>query len=150
MNSKVLLLLTLALSFHLLSGIWAHEIDIFRSWRLINGQDFHAVQRAHWRKLPYWIFVPMGLALAASIALIWHHPSGSPAWLIWSNIGCQVTSLALTAIFWGRWQGMLVQDDRGPQSPYLTRILATHWIRTLLVNASGFVVLIWAIDVLAR
>jgi len=67
MNGSVFLLLNLALSFCLVGAIWAHEIDIFRSWRLISRQDFATIQGAHWRKLPYWIITPLGLASLGSV-----------------------------------------------------------------------------------
>jgi hypothetical protein len=75
---KLLLVANLALSFYLVGAIWAHEVDIFRSWQFIDAKDFHAVHAAHWRKLPYWIFTPLGLALTGSVGLIWYHPAGSP------------------------------------------------------------------------
>lgn len=71
-------LLNLALSFYLGGAIWAIEVDIFRSWKLVNATDFPKVQLAHWHKLPYWVFTPLALALAGSVTLIWYHPAGSP------------------------------------------------------------------------
>lgn len=141
------LLLNLALAFYNAGTIWAHEVDIFRTWKLIDPKDFHAVQRVHWNKLPYWIFTPVGLAFAGSLGLIWQHPPGSPDWAIAGNLGCQLLSLVLTAVFWGKWQARLSQDSRGPNSPYLARILRTHWIRTALINAYAFILLAWAIVV---
>jgi hypothetical protein len=149
MDAKAFLLLNLALSFYLIGAIWAVEVDIFRSWKLIGPKDFHMVQSAHWRKLPYWVFTPLALALTGSIALIWFHPAGSPAWAIWGNLGCQFASHVLTAIYWGRWQASLSEDDRGPASPYLARILATHWIRTLLINSYGLILLVWTLHLFA-
>ena len=145
MGATVFLLLNLALSFYLIGAIWAHEVDIFRSWKLVGAKDFHTVQTVHWHKLPYWIFTPLALAFAGSIALIWHHPADAPAWGIWGNLGCQLAAHVLTAIYWGRWQAKLGKDDRGPESPYLTKILQTHWIRTFLINAYGFILLAWVI-----
>jgi len=75
---KLLLLANLALSFYLVGCIWAHEIDIFRSWQLLDLEAFRRVQTAHWHKLPYWIFAPLGLAFLGSLALIWRHPVGHP------------------------------------------------------------------------
>jgi hypothetical protein len=40
MNATVFLLLNLALSFYLIGTIWAHEVDIFRTWKLIDAKDF--------------------------------------------------------------------------------------------------------------
>ena len=41
MNADVFLLLNLALAFYNVGTIWAHEIDIFRSWKLIGPAEFH-------------------------------------------------------------------------------------------------------------
>jgi len=51
---------------------------------------------------------------------------------------------------WGPWQAKLSRDPLGPASPYLARILSTHWMRTALTNAYGFTLLVWAIESLAR
>ena len=57
-DPALLRVLNLALAFYNVGTIWAHEIDIFRSWRLVNVESFRAVQAAHWRKLGYWISSP--------------------------------------------------------------------------------------------
>ena len=140
-----LLVGNLSLGFYNMGTILAHEIDIFRSWRLIDKKDFPTVQLRHWKKLPYWIFLPVGLALSGSVAMVWIHPAGSEAWAIFGNIACQVLALALTLAFWGPWQAKLSADERGPESPYLDRILRTHWIRTLLICGSAVLLLIWTV-----
>jgi hypothetical protein len=145
--TKTFLLLNLALAFYNVGTIWAMEVDIFRSWKLVGG-DFHKVQEVHWRKLPYWIFTPVGLALLGGIVLVWYHPANSPAWGYLGSLLCQATSLILTAIFWGQWQAMLSQDPLGPNSLYLQKILATHWIRTLLINAYAFILLAWVVKII--
>src|SRR5512142_1235444 len=122
MSTITFLVLNLALAFYNVGTIWAHEVDIFRSWKLVDRAAFHRVQHVHWRKLPYWVFAPVGLALAGSIALIFYHPVGSPAWGIWGAPGCQIASLVLTSLLWGPWQAALSGDQRGPDSPYLARI----------------------------
>lgn len=148
MNSATLLVLELALAFYNVGTIWAHEVDIFRTWTLVDREAFHRIQAAHWRKLPYWIFAPVGLSLAGAVALVWIHPIGSPAWAIWSTLGFQLASLVLTAALWGPWQAALSRDPRGPESPHLARILATHWLRTLLINASALAALLWTLQLL--
>lgn len=147
MSPTAFLALNLALAFYNVGTIWAHEVDIFRTWRLVDAKDFRTVQSTHWRKLPYWIFTPVALALAGAVALAWYHPAGSPPWAIWGNLGCQVLSLVLTALFWGRWQAALARDPLGPASPYLARILKTHWLRTLLITAYALIDLAWLLRV---
>ena len=88
MTAYTFLLLNLALGFYNVGTIWAMEIDIFRTWKLVDPKDFHKIQKVHFKKLPYWIFTPVGLALIGSIILIWYHPLGSPAWAIWGTILC--------------------------------------------------------------
>jgi hypothetical protein len=49
-----------------------------------------------------------------------------------------VLEIALTAAFWARWQAKLENDNTiGGRSPWLKKILDTHWIRVVLVNASA-------------
>ena len=146
MNATTFLLLNVALAFYNVGAIWAHELDIFRSWVLLDPNTFREVQSAHWRKLPYWIFTPVGLALVGGFTLIWYRPAHAPLWAVWSSFLCQLLSIILTAMFWGRWQAKLAQDPRGAQSPYLALILRTHWIRTLLINAYALILLVAAAD----
>ena len=145
MNSSIFLLLNLALAFYNVGTIWAMEVDIFRSWKYI-GTDFHKVQEMHWKKLPYWIFTPVGLAFIGSVALFWYHPVGSPTWAIWGVFLAQAMSLVLTIFFWGQWQAKLSKDTLGSQSSYLSKILKTHWVRTLLINIYAFILLIWVLQ----
>ena len=145
MNGNVLLLLNLALAFYSVGTIWAHEVDIFRSWKLLDPVTFRRVQTVHWRKLPYWVFAPLAFMLGGSIALLSVHPAGSSPCFGWIALGVQSASHFLTAILWGPWQAGLSRDDRGAAGPYLRRILATHWIRTLLINVYGLILLMWAI-----
>ena len=144
MNTLTFLILYLALGFYNVGTIWAMEVDIFRSWKFI-GADFHKVQEVHWKKLPYWIFTPVALAFVGSIVLLWYHPTGSPMWAIWGVFFSQTLSLLLTTIFWGQWQAKLSKDTLGSQSPYLTKILKTHWLRTLLINIYAFILLVWVL-----
>jgi hypothetical protein len=87
LDPKVFLLLNLALAFYNAGTIWAHEIDIFRSWKLLDPRNFHAV-------------------LLGPVA----------------GAAC------------GRCLGF--------NRPYLTKILNTHWVRTLLVNANALILLL--------
>ena len=145
MSPTRFLVLNLALAFYNVGTIWAHEVDIFRTWRLVDRGSFHRIQAAHWRRLPYWVFGPVALEFVGSTVLIWFHPVASPGWGIWGNLGFQLASLVLTAAFWGRWQAALSKDEAGPHSRYLDHILATHWLRTLLINASGLILLLWTL-----
>ena len=116
-DPAIFLVLNLALAFYNLGTIWAHEIDIFRSWRLVGVESFHTMQSVHRRKLPYWIFASVGFSLIGGILLIWYHPAKSPFWAISGALVCQLLTLVLTALLWGRWQAKLAKDPLGPRVP---------------------------------
>ncbi len=69
-----------------------HEIDIFRIWKLLDQKTFHTVQGVHWKKLPYWVFIPVGLSFIGAIALFWYHPDKISNW----EIGLPFYSISLT------------------------------------------------------
>ena len=83
MTPTIFLLLNLALGFYDVGTIWAMEVDIFRSWKLVGTENFHTVQELHWKKLPYWIFIPVALAFIGSVILFWYHPINSPSWAVY-------------------------------------------------------------------
>ncbi|MDQ4214382.1 hypothetical protein [Microbacterium capsulatum] len=140
---RVLLLIDLLIGGYNFGTIWAHEADIFRTWRLV-GARFSEVQSTHWRRLPYWVFSPVALGLILAAVLPWIAPASWPAWGVWGSFVLQVVSLVLTATMWGPWQAKLSKDPRGSESPYLHQILSTHWIRTALYSLNALVLLVWS------
>ena len=149
MTKNIFLILNLALAFYNAGTIWAHEIDIFRTWKFIDGKTFHIVQKAHWKKLPYWVFIPVGISFIGSITLFWYHPGQISIAEIWIAFTSQFLSHLLTGIFWGPWQARLSKDESGGGSPYLKKILKTHWIRTALINVYALILLYMTIQVLS-
>jgi hypothetical protein len=135
---NTLAVINLCLAFYNVGTIWANEVDIFRSWKLLDNATFHKVHAVHWHKIPFWIFIPYALFFAVSILLVWYPAPGSPAWAVWGNLACFVLAIALTGAFWAPWQAKLESDNTtGGRSPWLKKILDTHWIRVVLVNASA-------------
>lgn len=70
MSPRVVLLVNLALACYNVGTIWAHEVDIFRTWKLLDPATFRTVQAVHWKKLPYWVFAPVGLSLIGAVLLL--------------------------------------------------------------------------------
>lgn len=124
-------------------------IRIFRSWKFLDPKTFHKVQSVHWKKLPYWVFIPVGLSFIGVITLFWYHPDKISSSEIWLAFMFQFFSHLLTAIFWGPWQAKLSKDELGGASPFLKKILKTHFIRTVLINAYGLVLLYMTIQTLS-
>lgn len=141
-------MLNLALAFYNVGTIWAHEADIFRSWKLLDSKIFPAVQAQHWRRLPYWVFIPVGLSFIGAVLLFWYHPGSFPLWQIWAAFLLQLTSHLLTALLWGPWQAKLSKDSTGGKSQWLSKILKTHWVRTLLITGYAVMLLLICIEVI--
>src|SRR6185503_8251939 len=149
MTKEIFLVLNLALAFYNVGTIWAHETDIFRTWKLINDPKiFHKVQEVHWKKLSYWVFGPVGLAFVGSFILFLYHPDQVFTWEIAIAFGAQLVSHVLTAIFWGPWQAKLSKDETGSSGIYLEKILKTHWILTALINIYELMLLYMTVMIL--
>lgn len=148
MTKEIFLVLNLVLAFYNVGTIWAHEIDIFRTWKYLDSKTFKTVQEVHWKKLPYWVFIPVSLSFLGSLILFWYHPQKIHLWEISLSFSFLVLSNFLTAIFWRRWQANLSKDELGGSSPWLKKILQTHWIRTLLINAYATLLLHMTIQIL--
>jgi hypothetical protein len=91
---------------------------------------------------------PIGFALIGNVLLIWCHPANTLSWALYAALISQMLALLLTVLLWGRWQASLAADPLGPRSPYLHRILRTHWIRTLLISAYAVFLLIASVAAL--
>src|SRR5215467_7458547 len=101
MNPTTFLVCNLALAFYNVGTIWAMEVDIFRSWQRVGVREFHTVQAVHWRKLQYWVLLPIALAFLGSIVLVFGHPNGPAAYAIWGNFLFQLASHTATTNTWG-------------------------------------------------
>jgi hypothetical protein len=141
MTTQIFLLFNLALAFYNVGTIWAIEVDIFRSWKPLDPETFKIVQSIHWRKLPYWIFIPVAISFTGSIILFWYHPAKISVWEIGIAFMFQFISHLLTSFLWGPWQSKLSKDEAGGASLFLVKILKTHWVRTALITAYGFMIL---------
>jgi hypothetical protein len=83
MSPAALLLPNLALASYAVGAIWVHEVDICRSWTLVDSAAFGQLQLRYWQTLPSWVFLPVGLMFLGSISLLWYHPAASPRWGVW-------------------------------------------------------------------
>ena len=97
MDPRTLILVNLCLAFYNVGTIWANEVDIFRSWKLLDNDTFQKVHLVHWHKIPFWIFIPYGIFLAASVGLVWYHPPGAAKWAIWGNLACFLCGYVFTS-----------------------------------------------------
>ena len=53
MTKETFFLINLSLAFYNVGTIWAHKIDIFRTWKFLDPKTFKTVQSVHWNKLTF-------------------------------------------------------------------------------------------------
>lgn len=140
---KIFLLLVLVTSFYNIGVIWLMEVEIFPSWKLMDFESYKIVRGAHWKNLPFAVFIPAAITLVGSIGLLKFHPYKTPSWTLWIGFAIQLLTYILTGFMWGRWQAELTFGELGPDSDVLNKLLSTHWIRTMLLTGYGLV-MFWA------
>jgi hypothetical protein len=138
MNSNVLLLVVLVLSFYGAGLIWSVQLIVFRSWQLLgNADELHKVQADYWRKLPWFVFAPVGILFILTIVLLRQPPPFTPEALVWASFWLQLLSHSMTVLMWARWERRIIVERHPPDSLLLARLVATHWIRTALITLNA-------------
>jgi len=105
-----------------------HEIIFSEHGNWLMPEHFCCTAH-HWRKLPYWVFIPVDYPLQAQSLYFRYHPDKN---CDLGSMGRFATHFSHTflLLFPGRHgRARLSKDPLGARSPYLKKILRTHWIR---------------------
>ncbi len=143
-GSLVFLWAVLALSLYGIGLIWSVQLVIFPSWRMLSdANQLYYIRRDYWKKLPFFVFIPIGILFLLTIVLLLDHPLSTPIALLWIALAAQVLIDGLTGLTWARWERQIAQEHLPPSHPLLARLVYTHWIRTALITINGAAIL-WA------
>ncbi len=134
----------LILSLYGVGLIWSVQLIIFPSWRMLADADqLYRIRLDYWRKLPYLVFIPIGILFIMTILLVIIHPPSAPPGLLWAALIVQLIINILTGLTWARWERRISMERLTPGDPLLERLVKTHWLRTLLVTMNALFI-IWA------
>lgn len=139
-KAQWMLLLAVAASSYSVGTIWMVQTG-YRLWPLVGPAEFGVYHRTWWLRLIPVVFPVAGVALLASVALLWWRPPGVSAAAVWCSVGLQLLSYLLTAFLWAPWQARTshARLPDGSLDPTYALIMDTHWIRVALLTASGLV-----------
>jgi hypothetical protein len=140
-----LLLINFALGFYNVGAIWLTHSLIYPTWELVGAGEINAVRTEHWQRLPGVVFLPAGLALLGSLAMIWLRPEGVPRWAVWLGLALQVAAGAVTASWFAPLQARMSTREGGLALPVYHQLMDTHWIRVAIITAYA-ILMFWMAD----
>lgn len=136
-----LLLMTCALSIYGVGQVWLVQLSSYPLWAYVGAREFGAYHRAWWHGIWGVILAPAGLVTLGSILMLWWHEPSVPAWATWSGLALQIALVLGTALWWAPLMAQLEAPEGGLLKRRFRLLLATHWLRVLIVTAYGGVVL---------
>ena len=113
------------------------------SWSVIDCGRTSGVREAFGYHIAWWhsiwgvLFVPAGLVILGSLALLWIRPPGVSRGLAWIGLTFQLVIVVSTAVWWAPLMARLVTPDAGMSLRDYQLLMSTHWIRLALITAYG-------------
>lgn len=121
--------------------IWMTQVICYPLWPLVGSAEFHRYHLAWWHGV-WWTFIPAGLALLGSLALLFTRPDYVQRWPVLSVIILQLTTLIVTLAYWAPLQAGLATSTGLAMTGFHT-LMWTHWFRVALIwTAAGIMVLV--------
>jgi hypothetical protein len=119
--------------------IWMTQVICYPLWPRVGTAEFERYHLAWWH-LVWWTFIPAGLALLGSLALLWVRPEYLPRRAVLLALIAQLITLGVTLAFWAPLQARLATPAGLDLAGFHT-LMWTHWFRVaLLWLAAGVMV----------
>jgi hypothetical protein len=138
-KSDLLFLTTALLTVWNAAVIWMTQVICYPLWPRVGAAEFQQYHLAWWH-LVWWTFIPAGLALLGSLALLRARPEYLPQGAVVLVLVAQLITLGVTLIFWAPLQARLATPT-GLDLVGFHALMWTHWFRVaLLWLAAGVMV----------
>ncbi len=156
---RLLLLLNLAFAFMGVGQIWQVQLSSYPLWAYVGANELHNYHIAWWHSIWVPVFIPAGLAIMCTIALLWGRPPAVFRSSIWIAIIILFITYTLT-YFW--WAPLMALIDATPLesnavfnwAPYINYfgwrnktqqqlynvLLVSHWLRVAFLTAYGVII----------
>jgi hypothetical protein len=132
--------ITFALVFYGMGAASVESFVNYPTWSLIGANEFRAYHRALSPLIIGHMVIPMLVATALTILLLWFRPAAVPRWMVWLAIGLQVVVWVSTFTIQLPIQGQLSAD--GLSLPLIDRLRVTSlWLRRVPSTANAFLFL---------
>lgn len=138
-RGQLLLLATAALGMYSVGCVWLVQLVCYRLWPYVGGREAYAYHVAWWHSIWGPIFIPAGLVVLGSAAMLRDRPEGVTRPVAWFGFALQMVTYLLTAAWWGPLMARMVTAEAGMSMRLYHLLMATHWVRWGLITAYGAV-----------
>ena len=143
-----LFLITFALVFYGMGASFVESFVNYPTWPLIGAGEFRAYHHALSPLIIGYMVIPMLVATALTILLVWFRPAPVPRWAIWLSVILQILVWVSTAAIQIPIQVTLSSD--GLSLPLIERLIFTNlWFRKVPQVINIFLFL-WMMSLLLR
>lgn len=136
-RKRALLFITSALGMYAAGNMWLVHFVSYGLWPYVGRQEAYAYHIAWWHSIWGVLFVPAGVVLLGSIAMLWVRPEGVSRRSGRAGVGLQVVVYLITAAWFAPLMARLASPDSGLSLPLYHLLMTTHWVRFALFTAYG-------------
>ena len=136
-RGRQLLFVTSALGLYAVGNIWFVHLVCYGLWPYVGKQEAYAYHIAWWHSIWGVLFVPAGIVLLGSIAMMRIRPNGVPRSTAWIGLDLQLLVYVITGAWFGPLMARLATPEAGLSLPLYHLLMTTHWARLGLFTAYG-------------
>jgi len=138
-RGQMILLVSSALGLYGAGNMALVQFLCYRLWPAVGRSESFAYHMAWWHSIWGVLFVPAGVVVLGSLALIWIRPEGITRRDGWTGFWLQTAIYVLTGVWFAPLMARLATPDGGLSLPLYHLMMETHWVRFALVMAYGVV-----------
>jgi hypothetical protein len=136
-RKRGLLFVTSALGMYAVGNIWFVHLVSYALWPYVGKQEAYAYHIAWWHSIWGVLFIPAGVVLVGSIAMLRVRPDGVSRQTGQAGFGLQLLVYLITAVWFGPLMARLASPDAGLSLSLYHLLMTTHWVRFALFTAYG-------------
>jgi hypothetical protein len=136
-RKRSLLFVTSALGMYAVGNIWFVQLVSYALWPYVGKREAYAYHIAWWHSIWGVLFIPAGVVLLGSIAMLRIRPDGVSRHTGQVGFGLQLLVYVITAAWFGPLMARLASPDAGLSLPLYHLLMTTHWVRFALFTNYG-------------
>lgn len=136
-RKRGLLFVTSALGMYAVGNIWFVHLVSYALWPYVGKQEAYAYHIAWWHSIWGVLFIPAGVVLVGSIAMLRVRPDGVSRQTGQLGFGLQLLVYLITAAWFGPLMARLASPDAGLSLALYHLLMTTHLVRFALFTAYG-------------
>lgn len=142
------LLMALAPTLFSTGVIWFMQVLEYPLFAYVGAEAFPTFHAQHNRRLPGVVFLPMLIAFAATVALLFVRPAAVPGWLAW--LGAVLVGVVLASSFTLVIPLHMRLTHEGYSLEMIGELVRFNWVRTVAWTLHALVLLAMLVLTLGR